>query len=64
MSEFVELGLEKIVSVFEHLKKSKLYLPTEVNDIVRRCRRYEYGIAKKVVKLVKFFFTFYYIFLI
>lgn len=61
MAEFVELGLEKLVKVFAYLKKSEIYLPKEVDDIVRRCRRYEYGIAKRVFLnfyLIFFFFNF------
>lgn len=52
MAELVELNLEKLVKVFDYLKKSKLYSPTEVNDIIRRFRRYEYGIAKKVFFII------------
>lgn len=53
MAEFVELNLEKLLPVFERLKKQELMTTFEVTEFIKRCRYYEY----KISKLVRFFFS-------
>ncbi|CAJ0586659.1 unnamed protein product, partial [Mesorhabditis spiculigera] len=47
MGEFVELRIEKLVPFFEQLKNVEILKDEEVNELVKRCRRYEYRIGKK-----------------
>ncbi|KAF8384513.1 hypothetical protein PRIPAC_73655 [Pristionchus pacificus] len=46
MAEFVEQSLEELVPVFEQLGATQLLSEKQVNDLVKRCRRYDYRLQK------------------
>ncbi|GMT02808.1 hypothetical protein PENTCL1PPCAC_24982, partial [Pristionchus entomophagus] len=46
MAEFVEQNLEELVPVFEQLGATQLLSEKEVNQLVKRCRRYDYRLQK------------------
>ncbi|GMR33213.1 hypothetical protein PMAYCL1PPCAC_03408, partial [Pristionchus mayeri] len=46
MAEFVEQSLEELVPVFEQLNATQLLSEKEVNQLVKRCRRYDYRVQK------------------
>ncbi|CAJ0960159.1 unnamed protein product, partial [Mesorhabditis belari] len=48
MGEFVEEKFEKLLPLFEQLKNVDILKNEEVQELVKRCRRYEYRLAKQV----------------
>lgn len=48
MGEFVEENFEKLLPLFEELKNVDILSHEEVQELVKRCRRYEYRLAKQV----------------
>jgi hypothetical protein len=56
MAEFVELALERLLPTFEQLQSVELFSQSEVSDLIKKCRRYEYQMAKQVQEFAYFFF--------
>jgi flagellar assembly factor FliW len=49
MAEYVEINLEQLLPVFEHIQAIELLPAEELSELIKECRRHEYQIAKQVV---------------
>lgn len=53
MGEFVENSLEGLLPVYEQLGNVELLTPEEITGFIKKCRRYEYRIQKRVCQIYK-----------
>jgi hypothetical protein len=49
MADYVEVSLEQLLPVFEHIQAIELLPAEELTELIKECRRYEYRISKQVM---------------